>query len=70
VGDAVQKAFGRMHTTIAADKQFPFRQTLRGGGYKYQAESSRGVFHTAMKGNHDYDYDYLCIGGGSGGVRS
>jgi len=59
-----------MHTTIAADKQFPFRQTLRGGGYKYQAESSRGVFHTAMKGNHDYDYDYLCIGGGSGGVRS
>ena len=46
------------------------RQTLRGGGYKYEPGPSAGAIHTAMKGNHDYDYDYLCIGGGSGGVRS
>jgi len=46
------------------------RISLRGGGYKYTPKSDKGVFHTAMKGDHDYDYDYLCIGGGSGGVRS
>jgi len=58
--------FGRMRSSPLAK-----RQTLRGGGYKFDAPSTaRGVVHTAMKGNHDYDYDYLCIGGGSGGVRS
>merc|ERR1719163_228600 len=66
---ALRPAFARMRAS-APSKLAIGRQNLRGGGYKYEAGTARGIFHTAMKGDHEYDYDYLCIGGGSGGVRS
>lgn len=69
---ALRPVFGRASVVSSHAKHLPSysRQSLRGGGHKYEPGSSRGVFHTAMIGNHEYDYDYLCIGGGSGGVRS
>ena len=47
------QAFGRASTVTSHLGRLPSvgRQArLRGGGYKYEAAPSRGVFHTAMKG--------------------